>query len=89
VSHCYVLGIRRGTKTKGPKTPAEALNSAVYEYESATELDPHAPLAFDQRLPPFDPAFDANERRVEATEFHALAARVYDPLFQHLVEGAP
>lgn len=89
VSHCYVLGIRRGTKTKGPKTPAEALNSAVYEYEGVAERDPHAPLAFDQRLPPFDAAFDADERPLERTEFHALALGVYDPVLEHLVEGAP
>lgn len=89
VSHCYLLGLRRGTKTKGPKTPAEALNSAVYEYDGTAELDPHAPLAFDQRLPPFDALFDADERRLEDTEFHVLAARVYDPVFVHLVEGTP
>lgn len=89
VSHCYLFGIRCGTKKKGPKTPAEALSSAVYEYEGCVELDPHAPLAFDQRLPPFEPAFDRNERRLEDTEFHALAAKVYDPVFEHLLEGTP
>jgi exodeoxyribonuclease V gamma subunit len=89
VSQCYLLGIRRGTKTKGPKSPADALSSAVYEYDSKElERDPHAALAFDQRLPPFDAEFDAEEKPLERTEFHALAARVYDPLLEHLVEGA-
>jgi exodeoxyribonuclease V gamma subunit len=90
VSHCYLLGIRRGTKTKGPKSPAEALNSAVYEYDGKeAERDPHAPLAFDRLLPPFDAEFDAERRPLEATAFHALAARVYDPLLAELVEGNP
>jgi exodeoxyribonuclease V gamma subunit len=90
VSHCYLLGIRRGTKTKGPKTPADALNAAIYLYDSSeAERDGHAPLAFDRLLPPFDPEFDAERRSLEATEFHALAARVYDPVLAGLVEGSP
>ncbi|HTQ03530.1 MAG TPA: exodeoxyribonuclease V subunit gamma [Polyangiaceae bacterium] len=89
VSHSYLLGLRRGTKTKGPKTPAEALASSVSAYEDAIEFDPHAPLAFDQRLPPFDAAFDADDKPLERTEFHELAARVYDPVLAHLVEGTP
>jgi exodeoxyribonuclease V gamma subunit len=90
VSHTYLLGIRRGPKTKGPKSPAEALVGAVYEYDGReTERDPHAPLAFDGLLPPFDADFDADRRGLEATEFHALAARVYDPLLAALVEGNP
>ncbi|HSU41643.1 MAG TPA: hypothetical protein VLJ38_18825, partial [Polyangiaceae bacterium] len=90
VSHCYLLGIRRGSKTKGPKSPAEALNSAVYEYDGKeSERDPHAPLAFDRLLPPFDAEYDAERRPLEATPFHTLAARVYDPLLAALVEGNP
>ncbi len=90
VSHCYLLKLRRGSKTKGPKTPAEALNAAVYEYDGKeSERDPHAPLAFDRLLPPFDAEYDAERRPLEATQFHTLAARVYDPLLAELVEGSP
>ena len=91
VSHGYLLGIRRGPKTKGPKSPEEALATAVSEYDSAVEResDQHSPLAFDQRLPPFDEQYDADARRVEDTEFHALAARVFDPVFAGILEGLP
>jgi exodeoxyribonuclease V gamma subunit len=90
VSHSYLLALRRGPKTKGPKSPRDALNSAVFKYDNEeTTRDPHAPLAFDHLLPPFDAEFDADRRPLDATEFHALAARIYDPLFAALVEGSP
>jgi exodeoxyribonuclease V gamma subunit len=90
VSHKYVHGLRIGTLRDGPKRPEDALTTAVGEYDRGeAEREPHAPLAFDQRLPPFDAAFDADACRVEQTEFHRLALGIYEPMFEALVEGRP
>jgi exodeoxyribonuclease V gamma subunit len=88
VSHKYVHGLRFGTKKDGPKRPEDALTTAVGEYDRGeAEREPHAPLAFDQRLPPFDARFDDDAVRVENTEFHRLATEIYEPVFEALVEG--
>jgi exodeoxyribonuclease V gamma subunit len=52
--------------------------AGAYEREGFAR-DPHPQRAFDARQPPFDAKFDLGERRVEDTEFHALAARVFAP----------
>jgi exodeoxyribonuclease V gamma subunit len=88
-SHCYAVALAKGTKKSGPKSPAEALVGARSEYDgdnSEASRDPHAPLAFDRRRPPFDADFDEGERRIEETEFHALACRVFGPVLARLQE---
>jgi exonuclease V gamma subunit len=90
VSHKYVHGLRIGTIKDGPKRPEDALNTAVSEYDRGeAEREPHAPLAFDQRLPPFDARFDEDALKIEDTDFHRLALGVYVPIFEALVEGRP
>lgn len=67
-------------KVNKRKPSREALAAAVTEYDgndmSTHALDPHPQRAFDDRLPPFDPAYDRGALRIEDTEFHALALRV-------------
>jgi exodeoxyribonuclease V gamma subunit len=90
VSHKYVHGLRIGTIKDGPKRPEDALNTAVSEYDRGeAEREPHAPLAFDQRLPPFDARFDEDALKIEETDFHRLALGIYVPVFEALVEGRP
>lgn len=89
-SHCYATSLTRGTKKTGPKSPAEALAAARGEYDGKdggeATREPHAPLAFDRSSPPFDPRFDAGERRLEETEFHALACGVFGPILSRVEE---
>ena len=55
---------------------AEALSSAVYEYDSGdAERDPHAPLAFDQRLPLAGPHIFRDTRGGLLTETRPLLAQ--------------
>jgi hypothetical protein len=89
-SYGYAAALAKGTKRAGPKTPAEALVVARSEYDgkdsSEASRDPHAPLAFDRRPPPFDERYEANQLALEGTEFHALACRVFGPIFTRLEE---
>jgi hypothetical protein len=60
--------------------PRAAIVSVASGYErESSERDPHPQRAFDARQPPFDATFDRGERRVEDTEFHTLATRVFEP----------
>ncbi len=99
-SHIYAKAILakavlEGNKKKGgPKSPTDALAAAKSEYDgrddsSEASRDPHAPLSFDRRQPPFDADYDAGERRLEATEFHLLACGVFGPIFERLSEEKP
>jgi exonuclease V gamma subunit len=89
-SFAYAAALTKTTKKAGPKTPAEALVVARAEYDgketSEAARDAHAPLAFDRRLPPFDERFDASERELGATEFHALATGVFGPILARVEE---
>ena len=89
-SYCYATSLSRGTKKAGPKSPVEALAAARNEYDGKdggeATREPHAPLAFDRTSPPFDQRFDANERRLEETEFHALAVGVFGPILSRVEE---
>jgi len=70
---------------------AGALVKAKGEYDGDDKegaRDAHAPVAFDHRSPPFDEGFESGERRLEATEFHELALRIFGPIFPHLEDGA-
>lgn len=75
-AHCVFQG----------KSLVDALDAAAGKYEpEAGEwgFDPHSVRAFDQRMPPFDAAFDSGERDVEATLFHELSLALHRPLFEH------
>ncbi|HVR20523.1 MAG TPA: exodeoxyribonuclease V subunit gamma [Polyangiaceae bacterium] len=69
----------------GGKSHENALDSASNQYrpepDPAGGFDPHAVRAFDQRLPPFDAAYERSERALDATLFHAVALSVHRPLF--------
>lgn len=57
--------------------------AAVAAFESErgeTAYDPHPARAFGGLLPPFDAAYDAGERALDETRFHAVALAVYQPL---------
>jgi exodeoxyribonuclease V gamma subunit len=69
----------------GGKPSADALEIASSSYDIEPEefnFDPHAARAFDQRLPPFDAAYERREREGEATLFHEVALAVHRPLFE-------
>ena len=89
-SHAYASALGGAKKKGGPKKPADALVLARTEYDgkdrSEAVQEPHAPLAFDRRLPPFDDRFDARERELEHTEFHTLACAVFGPILSRVQE---
>lgn len=75
-SHKYFAGHQ--------KSAAAALDSAMQTYsgdEHAESLhDPHPGRAFSGLLPPFDPDFEAGKKRLDETDFHALAIALFGPL---------
>jgi exonuclease V gamma subunit len=69
----------------GGKALPDALDVATGKYDAEPGeygYDPHAVRAFDQRLPPFDAAFERRERPVEATLFHEVALVVHQSLYE-------
>jgi exodeoxyribonuclease V gamma subunit len=78
-SYCYALSLLGGA------TPSKALEAAASEYKTEPDargpFDPHAVRAFDQRLPPFDAAFEGGGRSLEETLFHRVALAVHEPMF--------
>lgn len=80
---------KKQRKPKEPASPRAAIASVAGNYErEGMKYDPHPDRAFDARLPPFDPGFDLGDRRVEDTEFHTLAERIFAPYRgQLLLEG--
>jgi exodeoxyribonuclease V gamma subunit len=89
-SHAYALALAKVSAKSGPKTPFEALATAKAEYDGkeAGEAfrDPHAPLAFDRRRPPFDERYDEEESGLENTEFHRLACGVFGPILSRIAQ---
>jgi exodeoxyribonuclease V gamma subunit len=79
-SEAYARAILAGAS--GP----DALDKAAGEYKTEPDnsggFDPHAVRAFDQRLPPFDVAFERGERKLDETLFHAVALAVFAPMFR-------
>jgi len=89
-SHTYACALAKGSAKTGPKTPVEALAAARTDYDGKDGAeglrDPHAPLAFDRRRPPFDDRYDTEESGLETTEFHALACGVFGPVLSRIAE---
>jgi exodeoxyribonuclease V gamma subunit len=75
-SRAYAEALAKG------KSAAEALYKADSAYKDDPDeigFDAHADLAFDHRVPPFDPGYDTQARLVEETEFHRLSLALFWP----------
>jgi exodeoxyribonuclease V gamma subunit len=79
-SEAYARSILAGASA------ADALDKAFGEYKTEPDnsggFDPYAVRAFDQRLPPFDAAYERGERDLDKTLFHAVALAVCGPMFR-------